>query len=133
MLYIVTIQDKEIYGEPDVAIAVVEAADAEAARRAAWPTIEQLADKGHGRCVPHARAIELGNFFIGSAPSSGCRAIQMPRRTAVAESIRSVVMTIEVDTNKQTYKRQLAWSEAESREQFEQRIVDAIENLTEVG
>ena len=63
MLYIVTIQDKTLYGEPDVAIAVVDAPDEQEAIRASYPTIEQLADAGRGRCVPHARAIEPGKFY----------------------------------------------------------------------
>lgn len=63
MLFVVTIQDKTLYGEPDVAIAVVEAPDELSAVRAAYPTIEQLADAGRGRCVPHARSIESGKFY----------------------------------------------------------------------
>jgi len=50
----------------------------------------------------------------------------------VAESIRSVVVRIEVDTNKQIYERSLTWSEDETREQFEQRVVETIEHLTEL-
>lgn len=63
MIYLVTIQDKTLYGEPDVAIAVVEAPDEETACRAAYPTIEALADRGRGRCVTHARAVEPGKFY----------------------------------------------------------------------
>ena len=63
MLFVVTIQDKSLYGEPDVAIAVVEAPDELSAVRAAYPTIERLAVTGRGRCVPHARAIEPGKFY----------------------------------------------------------------------
>ncbi len=63
MIYIVTIQDKTLYGEPDIAIAVVDALDELDAVRTAYPTIEQLADKGRGRCVPHARVIEPGRFY----------------------------------------------------------------------
>ena len=63
VLFVVTIQDKMLYGEPDIAIAVVDAVDEETARRAAHPTIEQLADAGRGRCVPHARVIEPGRFY----------------------------------------------------------------------
>ncbi len=63
MMYLVTIQDKTLYGEPDIAIAVVDAADEAEALRAARPTIEQLADHGRGRCVPHARALEPGKFY----------------------------------------------------------------------
>jgi hypothetical protein len=63
VIYVVTIQDKSLYGEPDVAIAVVDAPDEQSAWRAAYPTIEDLADRGRGRCVPHARAVELGKFY----------------------------------------------------------------------
>jgi hypothetical protein len=51
----------------------------------------------------------------------------------VAESVRSVVVTIEVDTNKNTYKRRRVWSEDETREQFEQRVVETIARLTETS
>lgn len=63
MLYLVTIQDKTLYSEPDVALAIVDAPDEAAALGAARPTIEQLADRGRGRCVPHARALEPGKFY----------------------------------------------------------------------
>lgn len=63
MIYLVTIQDKSLYGEPDVALAVVEAPDVEAALRSAFPIIEQLAEAGRGRCVPHARTLDLGRFY----------------------------------------------------------------------
>jgi hypothetical protein len=63
MLFIVTIQDKTLYGEPDIALAVVDAPDEAAARLAAHPTIEQLADVGRGRCIPWVREIEPGKFY----------------------------------------------------------------------
>lgn len=63
MIFVVTIQDKTLYGEPDVALAVVDAPDEATALHAAFPTIEQLADAGRGRCVPHARPIEPGKFY----------------------------------------------------------------------
>lgn len=62
-IHLVTIQDKSLYGEPDVAIAVVAAYDDGAAQRSADATIVQLAESGRGRCVPHARAIDLGRFY----------------------------------------------------------------------
>lgn len=61
--YLITIQDKSLYGEPDIAIAVVRAADEAEARSAADVTIDELANKGRGRCVPHARTIDLGKFY----------------------------------------------------------------------
>jgi len=63
VIYLVTIQDKTLYGEPDVALAVVDAADEPEALAAARPTIEQLADRGRCRCVPHARPLEPGKFY----------------------------------------------------------------------
>ena len=63
MIYLVTIMDKTLYAEPDIALAVVEAPDEESALRAARPTIEELADRGRGRCVPHARPLEPGKFY----------------------------------------------------------------------
>jgi len=63
MLFVVTIQDKTLYREPDIAIAIVEASDEEAACRVARPTIEQLAEGGRGRCVPHAKQLEPGRFY----------------------------------------------------------------------
>jgi len=63
VIYIVTIQDKTLYGEPDVALAVVDAPDEETAVRAARPTIEELAERGRCRCVPHARQLEPGKFY----------------------------------------------------------------------
>lgn len=63
MIFIVTIQDKTLYGEPDIALAVGDAADETEALRAARPTIEQLADRGRWRCVPHAKPLEPGRFY----------------------------------------------------------------------
>jgi hypothetical protein len=63
VIHLVSIQDKSLYGEPDIAIAVVDAADVEAARRVADDTILELAEKGRGRCVPHAREVDLGRFY----------------------------------------------------------------------
>jgi hypothetical protein len=63
MIYLITIQDKSLYGEPDVALAVVDVADEAEALRAARPTIEELAENGRGRCVPRARLIDPGKFY----------------------------------------------------------------------
>jgi hypothetical protein len=67
MIWLVTIQDKDLYGEPDIGVAVIEAVTARDAVDAARPTIEQLADQGRGRCVPHAREVELGKIYRLSA------------------------------------------------------------------
>ena len=49
----------------------------------------------------------------------------------MAEQIREVVVTIEVDTNKNTYTRRLTW-EGETHEEFERRVVETISELTEL-
>lgn len=82
MIFIVTIQDKTLYGEPDVAIAVVEAPDEVTACRAAYPTIEDLADRGRGRCVPHARQLEPGKFYRLAA------VVRLPRDLNAEEDLR---------------------------------------------
>jgi len=51
----------------------------------------------------------------------------------MAEHIREVVVTIEVDTNKGTYKRCLTWQEGETREEFERRVVETMSELTELS
>lgn len=51
----------------------------------------------------------------------------------MAESLRSVVVTVVVDTNKQTYERRLVWSGDETLEQFQRRVTEAIERLTELS
>jgi hypothetical protein len=82
MLYLVTIQDKTLYGEPDIALAVVDALDELDAVRTAYPTIEQLADSGRGRCVPHARRLEPGKFYrLGAV-------VRLPRDPNAEESPR---------------------------------------------
>ena len=63
MIYIVTIQDKTLYGEPDIALAIVDAPDEETALRSARETIVDLAEHGRCRCVPHARLLEPGKFY----------------------------------------------------------------------
>jgi len=45
----------------------------------------------------------------------------------MAERIRSVVVTVEVDTNKDTYRKRLELHEDESLEAFQQRVREAIE------
>ena len=51
----------------------------------------------------------------------------------MAEHIREVVVTIEVDTNKNTYKRCLNWNCDETYEEFERRVVETISELTKEG
>jgi hypothetical protein len=63
VIYLVTIHDKTLYREPDIALAVVDAPDEEAALRAARPLVIELAERGRGRCVPHARPLEPGKFY----------------------------------------------------------------------
>ena len=63
MIFLITIQDKCLAGEPDVGLAVVEAADEAEALAVARPTIIELAEHGRGRCVPHARPLDPGKFY----------------------------------------------------------------------
>ena len=63
MIFLVTIQDKTLYGEPDIALAVIDAPDEATAIAAARPSVDELADRGRGRCVPHARPLEAGKFY----------------------------------------------------------------------
>lgn len=51
----------------------------------------------------------------------------------MAEHIREVVVTIEVDTNKDTYKRRITWQEGETHEEFERRVLETISELTELS
>ena len=79
MIFLVTIHDKQLYGEPDVALGIVEAPDEETALNAVWPTLEKLLEAGRGRCVPHARVIELGKFYrLGAL-------VRLPRDPNVGE------------------------------------------------
>lgn len=67
MIYLVLIQDKELYGEPDIALGIVDVTDDLEAQRAAADVIGDLADRGCGRCIPHVREIDLGRFYrLGS-------------------------------------------------------------------
>jgi len=50
----------------------------------------------------------------------------------MAEHIREVAVTIEVDTNKNTYKRRLTWQEDETHAEFERRVLETISELTEL-
>jgi hypothetical protein len=63
MLFLVMIKDKSLYGEPDIALAVIEAPDEESANLAAVPSLEQLVRAGRARCVSRACEIELGKFY----------------------------------------------------------------------
>ncbi len=51
----------------------------------------------------------------------------------MAESLRSVVVKIKVDTNKQTCEGHLVWDEDETLEQFKQRVIKTIDQLTELS
>lgn len=63
MLYFVTIQDKDLYSEPDIALAIIEAPDEETALHFAIPKIDELSAGGRCRCVPHVRLLEPGKFY----------------------------------------------------------------------
>ena len=49
----------------------------------------------------------------------------------MAEYVREIVVTIEVDTNKSTYTERLTWNNGETREEFERRVVDMLRELVD--
>ncbi len=51
----------------------------------------------------------------------------------MAESIRSVEVTIVVDTNKSTYCKRHALLEDETIEEFSERVRETLRDLTEVS
>lgn len=73
MICIVTIQDKSLYGEPDVALAVVDAPDEEAAYAAARPMIVQLAEGARTLRSPCASS---GTREVLSAAGPGARTLR---------------------------------------------------------
>lgn len=50
----------------------------------------------------------------------------------MAEHIREIAVTVEVDTDKNTYKKRLTWQEGETREEFDRRVAETISELTEL-
>jgi hypothetical protein len=63
MIYLVTIQDKQLCGEPTIALSVVDVVDEAAALSTALPTLDALAERGCARCVPWVQALEPGKFY----------------------------------------------------------------------
>ncbi len=51
----------------------------------------------------------------------------------MAERIREIVVTIEVDTNKQTRKAKLRLEDDETLEAFRERVAEKLSDLTEVA
>jgi hypothetical protein len=74
-IYLVTIQDKDLYGDPDVALALIAAPDAHTACRYAGRTLNELAAQGRTNCVPHAKKLELDAFY---RPGTAVRLSQDP-------------------------------------------------------
>lgn len=62
-LFLVTIHDKDLRDEVDIAIGVVEATDQSRAILFAKELVNDLAEAGRGRCVPRAREVGLGAFY----------------------------------------------------------------------
>lgn len=50
----------------------------------------------------------------------------------MAEYIREIAVTVEVDTNKSTYKRRLTLGDDETHEEFEHWIVETVRELSEL-
>jgi hypothetical protein len=62
-LYLVTIQDKNIYGHPEVAFALIAAHDEQTACSYAGRVLGELADQGHRNCAASARQLNIGTFY----------------------------------------------------------------------
>lgn len=70
--YVVTIQDKDLPGEPDIAMGIVDTGEDDAQSHllaiiSASSKLEELAKSGRYRCVPHIRRVELGEMYRVSA------------------------------------------------------------------
>lgn len=81
-LYLVTIQDKELNGEPDIGMCIVEAESEEdaLAKSGAWERCIQFAGReGRGRCVPHARRWSIGMWCRTSSLIRGAQTTRMSR------------------------------------------------------
>lgn len=63
MMYLVTIHDKMLQGEPDIGMAVVEAEEPYEALDTADPILDELARRGRCRCVASVRVIEVGKYY----------------------------------------------------------------------
>ena len=61
-LWLVVIKDKELAGEPDVGVGVVDGTLTDATTAGAT-MLEALAERGRGRCVARATEIEVGRFY----------------------------------------------------------------------
>jgi hypothetical protein len=90
VIYLVTIQDKSLYGEPDVVLAVVDVLDEEAACRAARPTIEQLADAGRALHSPCARS-RAREVLLAGERWSGYRVLQASEDFLFDRRLRGVL------------------------------------------
>ena len=72
--FLVTIHDKDLHGEPDIALAVVDAESESAARAAADSALVELIRAGRCRCVASAREIDRGRFYrLGAVVRAGAR------------------------------------------------------------
>jgi hypothetical protein len=49
----------------------------------------------------------------------------------VTEILRELSVTIEVDTNKQTYREKLTFQEGETLEEFNERVTQKLSEMTE--
>jgi hypothetical protein len=66
-LWLVVIKDKELYGEPDVGVGLIEADNESAADNAGARMLEALAVRGRCRCVARKVEIEPGRFYRSTA------------------------------------------------------------------
>ncbi len=63
MFFLITIQDKERAGEPDIGMAIVMAKDEEEALKSSVSMLAILAEAGFARCRARAKQIELGQYY----------------------------------------------------------------------
>lgn len=69
--WLVTIRDKSLAGEPNIAMSVVGASNEDEALATVNETMAALALAGRARCVARARPIELGAVYRISALLGG--------------------------------------------------------------
>jgi hypothetical protein len=62
-MYLVTIKDKDMDGEPDIGFAVVVAANENEALLSAEPDLQLLRWAGRCRCVARAKEIDPKRFY----------------------------------------------------------------------
>jgi len=65
-LWLVVIKDKELYGEPDVGVGIIESDDTSVVDAAGAKMLEALVARGRCRCTARRIEIERGRFYRAS-------------------------------------------------------------------